>query len=88
LKNLEGDDFACQLVTEAANERREIPNLQQQITDTTRRVRDLWIDRQIGSLNTRIGDPALSEEQRLAALKNQQELRAWKRQPLAPLGDS
>lgn len=88
LKNLEGDTFACQLVTEAANERREIPNLQQQITDTTRRVRDLWIDRQIGSLNARIGDPALSEEQRLAALKNQQELRAWKRQALSTLGDS
>jgi DNA primase len=88
LKNLEGDTFACQLVTEAANERREIPNLQQQITDTTRRVRDLWIDRQIGSLNARIGDPALTDEQRLAALRNQQELRAWKRQPLATLGDS
>jgi DNA primase len=88
LATLASDSFACTLVTESANERRVIPNLGQQISETCRRVRDLWIDRQIALLSTQLSDPNWSDDQRLGALKHQQELRAWKRQPLTPLSES
>ena len=88
LKALEGNTFACQLVTEAANERREIPNLQQQVMDTTRRLRDQWIDRQIALLNTTLGDTRMAEDQHLATLRHQQDLRTWRRQPLSPLAEA
>jgi hypothetical protein len=84
-----GDDaFARQLVTEAASERRALPQLDVQLADATRRLRDAWIDRQIALLGARLADTALPDDQRLAVLRDQQQLRAWKRTPLQPLGES
>lgn len=88
LEGLGGDEFARSLVTEAASERRTVRDLPVQLEQSTRRLRDAWLDRQIQSLHAQLSDAGLPEEQRLDALRQQQALRAWKRQPLAPLGEA
>ncbi len=88
LEALGNDAFAHSLVTEAASERRTVRELPAQLEQTTRRLRDAWLDRQIQMLHAQLSDAGLPEEQRLAALRQQQDLRAWKRQPLAPLGEA
>ncbi|KAB2671358.1 MAG: DNA primase [Verrucomicrobia bacterium] len=87
IAGLEEDDAARRLVTEAAAEVRSVPNLEVQLKDATRRFRDAWIERQIAILAVRLADTGLPDEQRLAALGHQQQLRAAKRLPLTPLAD-
>jgi len=88
LAALDENDFARQLVTEAGSDQRAIANLPTQLADLTRRIRDAWIDRQIVLLGTHLADSSRSHEEHLTAMREQQQLRAWKRQPLAPLGDA
>lgn len=84
-----GDDEAARaLVTHAGLEHRAIQNLPTQLADVTRRFRDAWIDRRIAQLGTRIGDPAIPHEAQIEAFREQQALRAAKRNPLAPLADA
>lgn len=88
LTELGEDGFSRQLVTEAASEQRVIANLPTQLADLTRRIRDQWIDRQIVLLSSRLSDPALDHEAHIHTLREQQQLRALKRQPLEPLADA
>ena len=87
LTGLRDDEFSRQLVTEAASEQRVIANLPTQLADLTRRIRDQWIDRQIVFLSSQLSDPALDHAAQINTLREQQHLRALKRQPLEPLAD-
>ncbi len=88
LDALESDPFARQLVTEAAAEQRPISDVPIQLADLTRRLRDGWIDRQIAQLGTRLSDSALSHEEQLRILQQQQQWRAARRLPLSPRADT
>lgn len=70
------------LVTEATTEPRPIPNPAQQLTDVATRLRNQSLDRQLAALMQRTHQPETSEADRLDLLRQQQELRRLKRQPL------
>lgn len=72
------------LVTEVAIEDRPIPNPQQQLLDVVRRLRDQFLDRQIAAAIHRANQPEITDEERIELLRQQQELRHLKRQPLQP----
>jgi DNA primase len=72
------------LVTEAATEDRAIPNPQQQLADIALRLRNQFIDRQLMTLIHQANQPELSDGARVELLRQQQELRHLKRQPLHP----
>ncbi|HXT12429.1 MAG TPA: DNA primase [Candidatus Angelobacter sp.] len=67
------------LVTEAATEDRPIPNPQQQLADVILRLKTQYIDRQLAALMHQANQPNLTDEERVALLKQQQELRELKR---------
>jgi DNA primase len=73
------------LVTEASSEERTIPNPAQQLNDIVLRLRNQYIERQMTALTQQSGKSGLSDEERVAILMQQQELRQLKRQPLTPL---
>lgn len=73
------------LITEAAAEERQIPNIEQQFADVVLRIRNQFFDRQLAELTQQLSQPALDEEGKVTLLRQQQELRLLKRQPLAPL---
>src|ERR1039457_6564726 len=70
------------LVTEATAEPRPIPNPAQQLSDVALRLRNQFIDRQFGVLMQRANQPEVSEAERNDLLRQQQELRRLKRQPI------
>jgi hypothetical protein len=70
------------LVTEATTEPRPVPNPQQQLADVALRLRNQFIDRQSAALMQRANQPEGSEADRLDLLRQQQELRQLKRQPI------
>ena len=72
------------LVTEATVQERPLPNPAQQLADVSLRLRNQFIDRQIAGLVQRSSHPDTNEAERLAMLRQQQELRLLKRQPLQP----
>ncbi|MCU0784360.1 MAG: DNA primase [Verrucomicrobia bacterium] len=76
------------LITEAVAESRAIPNPEQQLADVTLRLRNQFIDRQLTALTHRASQPETDAAPRLDLLRQQQQLRQLKRQPLAPLPDS
>lgn len=76
------------LITEGAAEEREIPNPDQQLADLTLRLRNQFLGRQLGVLSHRLSQPNLSEAENLQLLRQQQQLRQLKRQPLLPLGEA
>ena len=51
------------------------------------KLRNLAYDQRILALTAQVSDPALSHEERVAAIGEQQQLRSAKRQPLQPLTD-
>lgn len=73
------------LVTEAVAESRAIPNPEQQMADVTLRLRNQFIDRQLNALTHRASQPETDDAGRLDLLRQQQQLRQLKRQPLTPL---
>ncbi len=82
----EFDDARAQcLISEAATAQREIPNRPQQLMDLTRRLRDASIDRQLAVLAARVTRPELTDAERLELLREQQELRVRKREPISTL---
>jgi DNA primase len=83
LSELEGAT-AQSLISEAAAERREIPNRPQQLADVVRRLRDQFLDRQLGALTQRLVRPDLADAERNGLLRLQQSLRQAKQQPLPP----
>jgi len=70
------------LVTEATAEPRPIPNPSQQLADVTLRLRNQFMDRQVAALMQRTNQPEVGEAERLDLLRQQQELRRLKRQPI------
>lgn len=76
------------LITAAAAEEREIPNPEQQFADLVLRLRNQFIDRQLAALAQRLVEPALADEAKLELLRQDQQLRRRKREPLTPLAGS
>ncbi len=70
------------LITEATTEARQIPNPAQQLTDVALRLRNQSIDRQLADSMQRANQPQCSEPERLDLLRQQDELRRLKRQPV------
>ncbi|MDB6065932.1 MAG: primase [Pedosphaera sp.] len=73
------------LITQATAEDRAIQNAAQQLGDIVLRLRNHYFDRQMAALAQRASQPETSDDDRLAALHEQQALRQLKRQPLSPL---
>ena len=73
------------LITEAVAEQRAVPNRPQQLADVAKRLRDLFLDRQLADLKLRMLQPDLVDAERGELLKQQKTLRDLKGQPLAPL---
>jgi len=70
------------LITEATAAERPIPNPAQQLSDVVLRLRNQFLDRRLAALLQRANQPEVSEPQRLDLLRQQQEVRLLKRQPL------
>ena len=70
------------LITEATAEPRPIPNPSQQLVDVAFRLRNQFLDRQLAALMQRANQPESSEAERDGLLRQQQELRRLKRQPI------
>jgi DNA primase len=73
------------LLTEAATQERPLPNPEQQLADLGLRLRNQSIDRELAALMQRANQPETDEAARLELLRQQQDLRARKRQPLMEL---
>lgn len=82
------DTSLQQLITEAVSETRSLNNRAEQIKQIALRLRDQSIKNELAVLTARLGSPALSEEERQAILRRQQELRSQKKQPLVPLDET
>jgi hypothetical protein len=76
---------AQSLITEATAEGRPIPEPNRQIVDVVMRLRNQFLDRQLAAMAHRSNQPETSEEERINLLRQQQQLRELKRQPLTPL---
>ena len=70
------------LVTEATTEARPIPNPGQQLRDVALRLRNQAIDRELAKLMQRAHQPEVAEAERVELLRQQQELRKAKREPV------
>jgi DNA primase len=73
------------LVSEVTVQERPLPNPAQQLGDVVLRLRNQFIDRQVAALVQRSSHPDTGEAVRLNLLRQQQELRLLKRQPLQRL---
>lgn len=65
-----------------------IPNPAQQLADVALRLRNQFLDQQSAALMQRANQPELDEALRDELLRQQQEIRALKRQPLQPIKNS
>lgn len=83
-----GDDFARSLISESASEQRAIPEPEKQLADVILRLRNAAHDATMTSLSSTLADASLPDQERLAALSEQNRLRSEKRKPLHPLGDA
>ena len=72
------------IITEVTTEERAIPNPLQQLKDVALRLRNQSLERQNAALLQKMNQPETSEAERLELLRQQQELRSRKRQPLDP----
>jgi hypothetical protein len=82
------DTGSQQLITEAVSVTRSLNNRAEQIKQIALRLRDQNIDKELATLTARLGNPALSEEERQSILRRQQELRSQKKQPLVPIDET
>ncbi|HZT22241.1 MAG TPA: DNA primase [Verrucomicrobiae bacterium] len=71
------------LATEAAAEERKIPHPEIQLADLILKLRNQFLDRQIGALTQQINRPDIPEAEKLELLRQQQQLRRQKQQPLS-----
>ena len=76
------------LITEALAEQRPIPNPLQQAKDIVLRLRNQAIDQHLSALVQQASNSALTDAERLVILRQQQELRVLKNQPLAARADT
>jgi DNA primase len=80
------DDAGAQaFITEAAAEARDIPNPNQQLPDVAVKLRNAVLDSELTALSRQIGQPQLSDAERINLLKRQQEIRSARRQSLPPV---
>jgi DNA primase len=84
---LDGCESAEQrsLITEAVTANRKIPNPEIQLADMTLKLRNQFLDRQIGALTQKISQPDITDDERVAQLREQMKLKEQKRSPLAQL---
>ena len=73
------------LITEAVAEDRKIPNPETQVADMTLKLRNQFLDRQIGALTQKISQPETGDDEKVALLREQMSLKEQKRSPLALL---
>ena len=73
------------LITEAVTEDRKIPNPETQLTDMALKLRNQFLDRQIGALTQKISQPQIADDEKVALLREQMQLKEQKRLPLSPL---
>lgn len=73
---------ARKLITEVTAAERSLPNPSQQLADLALRLLNGFIDRQLSGLMQRANQPEASDPERLDLLRQQQELRDLKRQPM------
>jgi DNA primase len=73
------------LVTEAVAEERKIPNPETQLADVTLKLRNQFLDRQVGALTQKISQPEISDDEKVSLLREQMKLKEQKRSPLAPV---
>ncbi len=73
------------LITEAVAEDRKIPNPETQLADMTLKLRNQFLDRQIGALTQKISSPEVADAEKMQLLQQQQQLKSQKRSPLAPI---
>lgn len=76
------------LVTEAVSQERPMPNLEQQLKDVTLKLRNQFLDRQIAACLQRASQPDISEEQKVALLRDQQQIREQKRTGLLAIDEA
>jgi DNA primase len=81
LDECEGSEMK-NLVTEVTIAERPLPNPGQQLADVALRFRNLFIERQMTAVKQRLGQPDLTDEERIELLTRQAELRALNRTPL------
>ena len=74
------------LITEAVAEERKIPNPETQLADMLLKLRNQFLDRQIGALTQKISQPETQDAQKLEFLQEQQRLKQQKRLPLSTPG--
>ena len=77
---LDGCESAEQrsLVTEAVAEDRKIPNPETQLADVALKLRNQFLDRQIGALTQKISSPETADAEKIHWLQEQQELKQRK----------
>jgi DNA primase len=73
------------LVTEAVAEERKIPNPETQLADVALKLRNQFLDRQIGALTQKISQPQTPDDEKVSLLREQMKLKEQKRSPLSPL---
>ncbi|MDD5141421.1 MAG: DNA primase [Verrucomicrobiales bacterium] len=76
------------LVTEAVTEERKMPNLEQQLADVTLKLRNQFLDRKIAACLQRAGQPEISDADKIALLRESQQLREQKRAGLFAAGEA
>jgi DNA primase len=82
------DSFAQTLVTEAAAHEIAAGNLALNLSEAVRVLRNQHIDRRLSALTTRLGQPALSDNELITIEKEKAYLRRWKTEPLQPKADT
>jgi DNA primase len=73
------------LITEAVAEDRKIPNPETQLADMTLKLRNQFLDRQIGALTQKISQPQTGDDEKVLLLREQMKLKEQKRAPLSQL---
>jgi hypothetical protein len=73
------------LITEVVAENRKIPNPETQLADTTLRLRNQFLDRQISALMNKFNQAETSHDQKVDLLREQLKLKEQRRSPLAQL---
>ena len=75
-------------MTEAVAEERKLPNLEQQLADVILKLRNQWLDRKIAACLQRAGQPEIADADKLALLREQQQLREQKRMGIFAVGEA
>jgi len=73
------------LITEVVAENRKIPNPETQLNDTTLKLRNHFLDRQISALTNKFNHPETSHDQKVDSLREQLKMKDQRRLPLAQL---